>query len=258
MKNIKKIISAFICLTVILSLIPTMAFALPDDISSEFFYYKKSDGTVAITGYKGNESSLVIPDTIDGYRVTSISEEAFIFNHNLTSVVLSDSVTSIGRAAFYACDKLADITIPDSVTAIGDSAFYNTAYYKNSDNWQNDVLFIGVHLICAKDSISGDYTVPSGTKTIADGAFWGCDDLISVTIPESVTSIYEDALKYCDGLTEISVASDNPVYSSQDGVLFNKDKTQILTFPQGRTGEYVIPDSIEIINDFDFTFCALT
>ena len=80
-------------------------------------------------------------------------------------------VKSIGSYALYGCTNLTLITIPDSVTNISYNAFDNTGYYNNAENWENDVLYIGKHLIYSKDTISGAYEIKEGTITIAGSAF---------------------------------------------------------------------------------------
>jgi hypothetical protein len=82
-------------------------------------------------------------------------------------------------------------------------AFENTAYYNQSSNWENDVLYIGKHLIKAKYTLSGTYQIKEGTLCIGDSAFRGCDSLTSITIPDSVTSIGSAAFYNCWGLTSI-------------------------------------------------------
>ena len=115
-------------------------------------------------------------------------------------------VTSIGQGAFKRCTNLTSITIPDSVTEIAGSAFNGTAYYNDASHWENgEVLYIGNHLIEAKDTISGAYSVRQGTKTIADYAFYYCIKLTSITLPDSVTSIGSGAFDSCVGLTSISI-----------------------------------------------------
>ncbi|MBR4973470.1 MAG: leucine-rich repeat domain-containing protein, partial [Clostridia bacterium] len=145
-------------------------------------------------------TSINIPNS-----VTSIGDRAFRECTSLTSITIPDSVMSIGSNAFYYCDSLTSITIPDSVTSIGIGAFENTGYYNNSSNWENGVLYINNHLINAKTSLSGSYTIKQGTKIIAADAFEDCTRLKSISIPDSFTSIGDEAFSGCYSLTSITI-----------------------------------------------------
>ncbi len=139
-----------------------------------------------------------------------IADDAFLddVSHQLselTSITIPNSVTNIGKNAFRYCGKLKSIKISDSVTSIGLNAFYGTAYYKNASNWKNGVLYIGNHLIEAEDTIKGAYTVESGTKTIADYAFYECSKLTSVIIENGVAYIGEGAFEDCTGITAVTL-----------------------------------------------------
>ena len=146
-----------------------------------------------------------LESVVIGDSVTSIGDEAFKYCDSLESVVIGDSVTSIGDSAFYYCSSLVSVTIPDSVTSIGSFAFYGTAYYNDKNNWVDGVLYIGNHLINAKDTISGKYVVRDGTLAIANYAFKYCDSLESVVIGDSVTSIGDSAFEYCSSLESVVI-----------------------------------------------------
>ena len=184
-------------------------------------------------------TSITIPDS-----VTSIGEYAFAWCESLTSITIPDSVTSIGEYAFYDCAGLTSITIPDSVTSIGCYAYYNTSYYNNDSNWENDVLYIGNHLIKAKTSISGVYSIKDGTKTIAESAFEDCTGLTSITIPDSVTSIGDLAFYYCTGITSVTIG--NSVTSIGEAAFGNCTRLTSIT----------IPDSVTSIGNYAFSGCA--
>ncbi len=193
-------------------------------------------------------ASITIPDS-----VTSIESGAFNSCYNLASITIPDSVTSIGKSAFANCEKLASIAIPDSVTSIGTHAFYNTAYYNDARHWENgEVLYNGTHLIEAKRTISGAYSVRQGTKTIADAAFSGCSGLTNITIPDSVTSIGAYAFEGCDGITNITVAAGNTIYKSEQNCLIEKDTNTLIVGCKNSK----IPDSVTSIGTNAFSGCS--
>ena len=99
-----------------------------------------------------------------------------------------------------------------------------------------------------------EYSVTS----IGEYAFDGCSGLTSVTIPQSVINIEDGPFIACINLKTINVDADNPNYCSMDGVLFNKDKTQLIQYPGGKQGAYSIPNSVTSINDFSFPYSVLT
>ncbi len=174
----------------------------------------------------------------------------------VADLVIPNRATSIGSYAFYNCSNLTSVTIPDSVKSIGYDAFYGTQYYKDTSNWQNQVLYISNHLIEANNSIEGSYAVKNGTKSIADYAFRGCRKLTSVTIPSSVTSISSVAFHNCTSLKSINVDKNNTKYSSSNGVLLNKSKTKLIKYPIGKLNvNYKIPDSVTSISNYAFYNC---
>lgn len=102
------------------------------------FTYTLDGSNATVTGYVGNEKNIIIPASIDGYKIVSIADRAFADTF-IESVIISESVTSIGWFAFDGCIKLKSITVPSSVTSIGYAAFGNAespvTVYCHSDSF---------------------------------------------------------------------------------------------------------------------------
>lgn len=211
--------------------------------------------------------------------VKSIGEKAFSGCDELIKVTIQDGVESIDTFAFSGCGKLTDVTLPDSVTSIGDNAFQDTGLYDLYEHIGWDVCYVGKHLIAANQSISGTCTVKPETKTIAGRAFDSCSDLESIIIPDSVvsignhaffscsslksimipknvTSIGDEVFYNCFDLASINVDSNNLAYCSEGGVLYNKEKTEIIRFPKEKAGDsFAIPSGVIKIADGAFEDC---
>ncbi|MDR1678810.1 MAG: leucine-rich repeat domain-containing protein [Prevotellaceae bacterium] len=164
-----------------------------------------------------------------GNRVNTIPQSAFVGNSKLTTISIPGSVTTIGAEAFMNCG-LTNISIPEGVTTIGNDAFRD----------------------CNKlTSVS----ISASVTTIGKSAFWG-SGLTSVNIPENVASIGNMAFGGYSGFISFQVAEENPTFSSNNGILFNKDKTALLCYPQGKQEEhYTIPNHITSIGNYAFYNC---
>ena len=219
-------------------------------------YEVKNDGTIEITNCDRSASgALTIPSTIDGKKVMSIGNYAFDRCKSLTNITIPNSVTSIGICAFYECDSLTSITIPNGVTSIGYSAFYGCSSLTNI-TIPEGVTSIGDGAFYECDSLTS-ITIPNGVTSIGNKAFRECSSLTSITIPEEVTSIGNEAFRDCSSLTSINVSETNKNYSSVDGVLFNKDKTELIQYPIKKEGtSYKIPNSVTSIGDRAFYNCG--
>ena len=171
------------------------------------------------------------------------SEEGILFNKNKTTLiqyprgrqdttyVISKNVTSIGKSAFENCNSLTNIQIPESVTVIGDNAFTSCSNLTTIN-------------------------ISEGVTSIGKGVFSGCGSLTSINIPERVASIGKGVFSDCDNLTNIDVNIENQKYSSEGGVLFDKNKTTLIQYPRGKQDTtYVIPKDVTSIGDSAFRSC---
>ena len=269
----KKIISLFLSLVMLLSITAGLnltASAGKEDVALTYGDYKyiiNDDNTVNITEYTGSATNLDILSTIDGKSVTSIGSYAFSHCTSLSSIRIPDSVTSIGWHAFEQCTSLTSLTIPNSVTSIGDDAFYNCTSL-TSITIGNSVTSIGDYAFDNCTSLTSINVGEGNTNySSQDGVLFNKDktELIrypigdtrtSYIIPNSVTSIDSWAFEGCTSLTSINVEEGNANYSSQDGVLFNKDKTELIQYPIGNTRtSYIIPNSVTSIGVCAFFEC---
>ncbi len=126
------------------------------------------------------------------------------FNGELvTSVNIPERVTEIKSYTFYDCTTLETIEVHENINKIGASAFYNTGFYNNTENWENNILYIGDYLVAVNYNISGDCEIKEGTKAIAAQAFSGKSGVTAVKIPDSVTEIAYRTFYICSGLTSV-------------------------------------------------------
>ena len=238
------------------------------------------DGLTHIGDYAFNECSSIVSVNIPG-TVTSIGDDAFCGCRALTSLVIPDSVTSVPYSLCWGCYSLKSVTIGSSVTNIRDYAF-RECYSLTSVVIPDSVTYIGDNAF--RDCISlmsvtlgsslnqiywgafdGCYSlasvnIPASVTEIAQYAFYDCSSLKSVTIPDSVETIETDAFDGCLSLESITVGASNANYSSEGGVLFNKDKTHLILYPAGKADDsYTIPGSVKYVDYDAFAKCtALT
>jgi len=195
-------------------------------------------------------TDIIIPDS-----VTHLEKGAFMWCTNLTNVIISGRITSIEDDTFNECTNLKSIIIPNNVESIGARAFYlceNLANITMSDSIKSigEFAFVGCRNLT-------NLTIPNSIVSIEDGTFTGCTGLTSVSIPKNVTKIYSSAFSQCTNLSSIYVDKNNKEFSSENGVLFNKTKTDLLLYPIGNTRtEYDIPNGIMIIRNQAFQDCS--
>ena len=189
------------------------------------------DGTLEITKYAGNSATCVIPGEINGKKVTEIGDSAFKGCTELTSITIPDGVTGIGNKAFSDCTSLETVTIPASVTYVRDSAFYGCTSLKS-------------------------VTIPESVTYIGGYAFAECYSLKYADIPANVSGIGLSPFCNCRSLENINTDEANKWYTTVDGVLYDKDKTELINYPAGKKdSSYVIPEGIRTIREKAFYGC---
>lgn len=231
------------------------------------FYFRNQNGTVTITGYNSTNGLAIIPDTINGFPVTSIANNAFDVCQVLTNVVISTNVTSIGSYAFLSCLNLVSITIPDSVTSIGTQTFgtcrslasiyipasvtgigvmsFQECYSLQGINVDpanpnysslNGVLFDkNLDTLVAFPGGQGpSYVVPGSVTNIAYGAFSECINLNSITFPPALTGLSDWSFSFCYGLTSMYFEGSPPALGGS--YVFYPDTKITCYYAPGTTG----------------------
>ena len=192
----------------------------------------QSDGNLNETDVKIDENGDVFVSPLK-YHISSDTTAEVIYDESykeLKSVVIPSKIqidvfsyplTSIGELS---------IKIPSSVTSIGDGAFRDCSGLTSIE-------------------------IPSSVTSIGYEAFYDCSGLTHIEIPSSVTNIEKNAFGSCDVLSSINVVSDNSIYSSEDGVLYDKNKRKLICVPAGKNGKFVIPSSVTSIGNYAFMYC---
>ncbi len=159
--------------------------------------------------------------------LTVISNSAFCDCTSLSLTSLPSGITSIGLQGFDGCTNVRLTELPSGVTSIGESAFRGT----------------GISLT----------NLPSELTDIGKYAFQNCESIKTITIPANVSNIGECPFQGCTSLTTINVDEENSNYASKDGVLFDKEITHLINYPNGSNLDtYTVPDSVKTIGQEAF------
>ena len=190
-----------------------------------------------LTKYNGSGGDVVIPE-----GVTSISDFAFGLNSTMTSVTIPKTVTAIGEDTFSTCSGLTKFVVKSGNPSYSsqDGVLYN-----------KDKTLL---MLCPAKK-TGTLSIPDTVTSLGDWAFELCAELTGITIPKSLISIGRFTFGACRSLTSISVDSGNPAFSSQDGVLYNKDRTTLIMCPAKKTS-VSIADSVTTIGEKAFSGCG--
>ncbi|MGG1616262.1 leucine-rich repeat protein [Paenibacillus sp. NRS-1781] len=187
-------------------------------------------------------------------NVTEIGDHAFYLTTSLKEIKLPGNLNDIGRAAFSS-SGIRSVEIPDSVTSIGDEAFWGSRIA--SVKLGSGLLTIGQRGFA--ETLISSIVIPDNVTTLAYSAFAENGKLSSVTIGKGLTEMGPQVFDSTESssLKNIEVSVGNTAFSSQDGVLFNKDKTTLVRYPAGHGRDaYTVPDSVTQIEDYAFHVAA--
>ena len=203
----------------------------------QYQYMKNNDGTITFLNYcNDNVEELVIPAEIDGMKVTCVNgfDRTSVFESgNIKRLVLSEGIESIAGWGLVS-DVLESVVLPDSVTSIGERAFY-------------------------MDEKLRSVTLGNGLTTINTTMFERCESLEELTLPKSVSRVSrepkQDYINETSYLKNLYVDPANPYFTSVDGVLYSKDKKEIVYYPAQHGSSYTILPGTEKIgaNTFRYT-----
>lgn len=227
------LIGVIFMLTIFISVFSVQVFA-EDAIVEAVFQWEvvdETEKTANISSLNTNVTgNVIVPETISGYKVVSISNGAFRDCTALTSVEFEAEIEKISSSAFDGCTSLREVILPSSLTEIGSSAFTDcTALEK--------------------------IVLNEGLEKIGLQAFLGCSSLETITIPSTVNSISTRVFFKCYALEKITVADGNEKYVADDaGALYTSDFKTLLQYPYSSPAEtYSIAEGVTAIANGDFT-----
>ena len=225
----KRIFCILMCLMFLLS-VPV--FVCAEDVTSftqgDYQFEVLEDNTLCVTEYLGESTDVTIPSEVDGKTVSTIGDELFWYNGDITAVTLPESVEYIGARVFQSCTSLTEIKLPDTVHEIGDACFlgcsnltkinipanlvYVGAFAFDETPWVTQFdgctsIILGGRVFYKYLADNDKVVVPDGIICISDNAFDG-KALSFVKIPDSVAFIGDYAFYNCKKLKEIKLPSD--------------------------------------------------
>lgn len=194
---------------------------------SDFKYNTSTDGNgIVITKYTGSMTKFIIPNELDGKPVVEIGEGAFE-NSDVADIVISENIKIIGNNAFNECSDLTKVYFKEGLEEIGEYAFGSTGL--------TEVEF------------------PESLTSIEHGSFYDTD-ITEVFIPKNVVHILNTSFAMSP-VKNINVDPDNTIITSEDGVVYSKDKKSLILVPDGKEGSFVIPAYVEELGSGSFLYC---
>ena len=265
----KRVLSLLLVLLMIMSLVPTSAFAandvVPYGVTGGYLYFDRSTGEIVDCDETVTEAA--IPSVIRDKEVKRIAAYAFEDCNVLKRITIPSNLTLLSEQAFFGCGGLESIEVDKSNSAFlseGGVLFSKdrAALYVYPCNKPDEIYTIPSSVICIYDNAffantrAKKIVISENTRVIGNGAFFSCDSLEEIFVPKCVESIGYAAFSCCERLENISVAKDNPSYREIDGVVFSNDMTILEGYPAGKTDTtYVIPNGVKYIGGWAFGAC---
>lgn len=230
--------------TAVFAIVLTLSFSVQSYAYEPSLTGSGTCGTDASWEYYAETGELRILGSGDMWDYSS-SAPWVNYADQITTVSIGSGITSIGRRSFADCSVLSDISIANTVERIGESAFSSCTSLETIEI-PSSVQSLGRCSFLWCSSLS-NITLHEGLIEIGEAAFQ-CDGLTELSIPASVTNIGDGVFVGCESLTQINVVQGNAVYSSSDGVLYDKDRHTLLQYPCGKMDvSFSIPETVQTI-----------
>ena len=271
--KVKKLTSVILAVVMMLGILTIAPLTVSAATYGNFEYTLEDDYTCTITGYNGSAANVTIPSTIYGYKVCKIGYESFEDNNNIRSVTIPKYVEIIDNGAFKGCHSLNSVTFSSGLKTIGYGAFSNTNLKKVTI--PNSVTEIDDYAFSGCENLSS-LTLSNKLESVGYATFEYCKSLTSINLPNSLTYVdwypfsgctslktvsigsglkewhnqgdYGFVFDDCTALESITVSSSNNNYSSANGIMYDKKKTEILVYPQAKKDTtYTVPSTINTL-----------
>lgn len=192
-------------------------------------------------------------------------KDLYFEGKDVRKVIIGEGITGIENDIFNQCDNLRSIEIPSTVSYIGDKAFHYTygleeiKINENNTHFSSDsgVLFDKnkTQLInYPKGKTDAQYVIPDTVTNIKGLAFTNNGLVKTIQISKNVEQVESNAFRSCHSLENIIVAEENPNYLTIDGILYNKDKTELICYPSEKQGKtYTIDENVKTIKEYAFS-----
>lgn len=222
------------------------------DFDYDIYEVDEGEEVVFINGYHGSEENLVIPEEIDGYKVVYLylqrnyyeEEGGTEINTTVKTINIPSGIRGFGLSLLQG---LTDIYVSE------DNEYFESESglaYSKADEYS------GIWLYCVPPARTGTIDIKEGTEAVSYSAFRGCEKISGINIPASFIDIDRQMAEDCKLIESINVAEDNQYFSSENGVLYDKQKNLLIWYPCGKTGEVKIADSVTGIGDMAFKDCV--